>query len=236
MLPSLPAYLRIQNELLERIVSGQLTPGDALPSERELARLYKVSPMTARSALSGLERQGTVERRRGAGTFVALTKINYNKLVSTTELMAGRGLTARSRILGSKIVKDPEVCARLGLPDTSPLLRLERLRLAGKNPLALEVSFLPADRFGALATTPLENGSLFATLESNYNLEIAYADEEVDATAADKKVAARLQISDGDPLLRIRQVIHSTNGDPILYVIGLYRSDRHKLQVRRVRR
>ena len=71
-----------------------MQPGDPVESERELARLHKVSLMTARHALAGLEREGIVERRRGAGTFVATPKIHFNKLMSYTEHMSARGLTS----------------------------------------------------------------------------------------------------------------------------------------------
>ncbi len=63
-----PTYKRIQNVIRKRIESGQLRPGDAVASERELAKLHKVSLMTARHALADLAREGMVERRHGSGT------------------------------------------------------------------------------------------------------------------------------------------------------------------------
>ena len=90
--PDAPAYRRIQYALQKRIEAlAELQPGDAVPSERELARSYEVSLMTARHALAELEHQGLVDRRRGAGTFVALPKIHFNRLASFTEQMASRG-------------------------------------------------------------------------------------------------------------------------------------------------
>jgi GntR family transcriptional regulator len=57
----------------------------------------------------------------------------------------------------------------------------------------------------------------------------------VDATAADPRTADLLDVSRREPLLRIRQVIFSTNGKAVLYVLGFYRSDRHNLVIRRYR-
>src|ERR1700732_3651419 len=125
----IPAYQRIQGTIRKRIEAGQLHPGDAVASERELARIHQVSLMTARHALASLEREGVVERRRGIGTFVATPKIHFNKLMSYTEQMAGRSLTAGSKILFSKIIHDEqEVMARLSLPPNSGVIKLERLR------------------------------------------------------------------------------------------------------------
>jgi len=231
----LPAYQRIQQGLLEYIRRKKLGPGEILPSERELARTHGVSLMTARSALAALERQGIVERRRGAGTFVAVPRIEYNKLVSTTELMASRGFRAQSRVLKSELVSDqPEIAARLGKPEDAALVKLERLRQVAIEPLAIETNYLP-EEFKALLKKPLRGGSLFTTLEKVYGLEIAYADEEVDAIAANRRTAGLLDIAEGAPVLRIRQTIHSVNGEPIVYTAGLYRSERHKLLIRRFR-
>ena len=86
-----PAYRKIQNAIRRRIDSGQLKPGNAVPSERELARIHGVSLMTARHALTELARDGLVERRHGAGTFVAPPKVHFNKLLGYTEQMASLG-------------------------------------------------------------------------------------------------------------------------------------------------
>src|SRR5271170_7075858 len=130
-----PVYKKIQSEIRNRIASARLKPGDSVASERELAKMHKVSLMTARHALAGLEREGVVERRRGAGTFVASPKIHFNKLMSYTEHMSSRGLSARSRVLVAKIIEDEaEVAARLGLPATSALVKIERLRETGDDP------------------------------------------------------------------------------------------------------
>lgn len=234
---SQPVYRKIQRAIQEKIERGKLKPGDAVSSERELARVHGVSLMTARNALTALERQGLVERRRGAGTFVAVPRVHYNELVSTTEMMAGRGFSVVSRVLVTQIVEDqPEIAARLGITGTSALVKIERLRQVEREPLALETSYLSASKFADLALKPLDRGSLFLTLENRYQTQVAYADEEVDATIADKREATLLRISDGAPVLRICQLIYSTKSQPILYVLGLYRSDRHKLFIRRFRR
>jgi len=231
-----PAYKRIQNSIRKRIESAELRPGDAVASERELSRIHDVSLMTARHALVGLEREGVVERRRGAGTFVASPKIHFNKLMSYTEHMSSRGLTPQSRVLVAKIIEhEAEVAARLGLPATSPLVKIERLRLTGEEPFALETCHLPAGEFSELVHAPLGRTSLFGTLQHDHGVELAYADEEVDATAAEGKVADLLHVPHGYPVLRIRQVIYSTKGKATIYVVGLYHSERHRLFIRRFR-
>lgn len=231
-----PVYKRIQNAIRTRIESLELQPGDSVPSERELARIHNVSLMTARHALAGLEREGLVERRRGAGTFVAAPKIHFNKLMSYTEHMSSRGLNPRSRVLVAKLIEhDAEVAARLGLPASSGLVKIERLRETGDEPFALETCYLPPKEFARLVNVPLARTSLFATLEHEFGVELAYADEEVDATTAEGSVAELLVVPKGASVLRIRQVIYSTKGKAVIYGVGFYRSERHTLFIRRFR-
>jgi GntR family transcriptional regulator len=231
-----PAYKKIQNAVRKRIEAAELNPGDAVASERELAKTHKVSLMTARHALAGLEREGVVERRRGAGTFVASPKIHFNKLMSYTEHMSSRGLAPRSRVLAAKIVDDEhEVAARLGLPSTSRMVKIVRLRLTGEEPFALETCYLPGSEYADLVNAPLGRSSLFGSLQHDYGVELAYADEEIDATAADAQLAEMLALPKGSAILRIRQVIFSTTGKATIYVVGHYRSERHTLFIRRFR-
>lgn len=231
-----PAYKRIRSVIWKRIETGELKPGDVVDSERELARIHQVSLMTARHALTSLEREGIVERRRGAGTFVAPPKIHFNKLMSYTEQMASRGLVACSHLLSSAIIdSEPEIAARLSLPSNSRLVKIERLRQAANEPFALEMCYLSADEFGGLVSAGLARNSLFSTLEHDYGVELAHSDEEVDATAADPRIAELFSIPRGTSLLRIRQVIYSTKGKATIYVVGFYRSDRHTLLIRRFR-
>jgi len=232
----LPAYQRIQSVIRKRIDAGHLRPGDVVASERDLAKIHEVSLMTARHALASLEREGIVERRRGIGTFVAAPKIHFNKLMSYTEQMASRSLTASTKILSAKVIDhEQEATARLSLPPTSAIIKLERLRSSMDEPFALETCYLSHAQFPDLLSAPLARESLFATLERDYKVVLGYADEEIDATAADPRIADLLGIARREPLLRIRQVIYSTQGKAVIYALGFYRSDRHNLVIRRFR-
>jgi GntR family transcriptional regulator len=161
---------------------------------------------------------------------------DFNKLMSYTEQMSGRGLDVSSKLLSLSVIEtEPEVAARLALPAGSRLIKLERLRLGGDEPFAIETCYLSAEDFGSLTQARLDRVSLFAILQRDYGLQIGHADEEVDATTADPHNARLLHIPLGSPVLRIRQEIYSTKGKVALYVLGLYRSDRHMVLIRRFR-
>jgi GntR family transcriptional regulator len=234
--PEEPAYKRIQGAIRRRIDAGHLKPGNMVPSERELARTHQVSLMTARHALTELARDGIVERRRGAGTFVAPPRVQFNKLLGYNEQMASLGLTAHSRIVTSTVVsRESEIAARLGLAPTARIVRLERVRLAQNEPVALEAAYWSEDEFPDLLRSTLDGMSLFSALEHDCSVALAYADEEIDATDADQRMAELLRVGKGAPLLRIRQLIFSATGKATVFVTGFYRSGRHTLRIRRFR-
>ena len=93
----------------------------------------------------------------------------------------------------------------------------------------------PLIEFAGLKRARLDRVSLFSILEHEYGIQIGHADEEVDATTADAQTARLLEIPVNAAVLRIRQKIYFTTGKPGLYVLGLYRSDRHSLFIRRFR-
>ena len=144
-----------------------------------------------------------------------------SSLIPFTEHMSSRGLSPQSRVLLAKILEeDAEVAARLALPATSSLVKIERLRETGDEPFALETCYLPAKEYSDLVNAPLGRTSLFGTLQHDYGVELAYADEEVDATAAEANIAELLGVPRGAAVLRIRQVIYSTKGKATIYGVG----------------
>lgn len=67
---SQPLHIRIRDQFRQRILSGDLNPGDRLPPESQIMAQFDVSRGTVNRALRDLEQQGVLQRRRGAGTFV----------------------------------------------------------------------------------------------------------------------------------------------------------------------
>src|ERR1700730_13034526 len=126
--------------------------------------------------------------------------------MSYTEQMSGRSLSVSSKLLSLGLIDtEHEIAARLTLRATSRLMKVDRLRMGANEPFAIETCYLSADDFVGLAQAPLDRVSLFSILEQDYGLEIAHADEEIDATSADPHTAKLLGIPHGAPVLRIRQ-------------------------------
>ena len=67
---SVPKYLRIRSWLQENISNGNINPGEKLPTEEQLARLFQVNRMTVRKAIDELVSEQMVTRKPGVGTFL----------------------------------------------------------------------------------------------------------------------------------------------------------------------
>jgi GntR family transcriptional regulator len=157
-------------------------------------------------------------------------------LMSYTEQMSSRSLTAASKVLFAKVLdNENDYSARLSLSPATSVIKIERLRHAAGEPFALETCYLSAPEFPGLLDAP-SAGNLFSEFSNAITRSSsAMRTRRSTLTAADPRIAEILSIPPARSLLRIRQVIYSTKGQAIMYVLGFYRSDQHNLVIRRFR-
>lgn len=227
---SAPKYQSIHDALLV-IIEG-LPAGSAMPTERELCQTYAVSRATVRQALGQLEIEQRIYRRQGKGTFVANSKIEQRlELMSHTEGMRASGISPSSKLIDvRRVAAGSDVAARLGLTAKAEVLRIERLRLADGDPIAIEVVFLSAARFDGITAVLSDSASLYQLLSSNYGVELASAEETIEAVVAEGREAGLLRCQAGMPLLMLSRRTLDTSGQPIEFVRSLYRGDRYRFQ------
>ena len=221
---------RLREALLELI--RERSPGAALPTERELCSEYGVSRATVRHVLQGLEAEQRIFRRQGKGTFVALAKIEEPLgLTSHTEEMRARGIVPGSKLITvSRIEAGIDVATALRLGPDSEVLRIERLRLADGEPIAIEVLFLNAERFDGITASLGDNVSLYQLLHSDYGVELDSAEETIEAVVAGAREAKLLDCPPGSALLQLSRLTTDTEHRPIEYVQSLYRGDRFRFR------
>lgn len=230
-----PMYFQIQTQLLEMIQSGRLRPGDPLPSEEELSRIYGVSRMTSRQALQSLKSQGFASRHKGHGSFVSQPRVekDITHLCGFTAEMRALGIRASSRVLSSETIPaPPEIAAQLGIAVGAPIYQLRRLRLANDLPVAVEEIRLPSDRFPGVEKLDFTRLSLYQTLRDRYGIKVSRADEILEARSATNREAQLLEIQPRASLLVISRTLWSTDGLPVETAHSVYRGDRYRAVVR----
>lgn len=230
-----PMYFQIQTQLLEMIQSGRLRPGDPLPSEEELSRIYGVSRMTSRQALQSLKSQGFASRHKGHGSFVSQPRVekDITHLCGFTAEMRALGMKASSRVLSCETIPaPPEIAAQLGIAVNAPIYQLRRLRLANDLPVAVEEIRLPSDRFPGVEKLDFSRLSLYQTLRDRYGIKVSRADEILEARSATNREAQLLEIQPRASLLVISRTLWSTDGLPVETAHSIYRGDRYRAVVR----
>lgn len=230
-----PLYYQIQRGLLDRINRGELKEGDALESEEELSRRYRVSRMTARQALQGLKIGGYAVSERGRGTFVTKPKLDKSILLlqSFTEELRKTGFTPSSRLLLQTVEPAAQELADiLKIKAGESILHLRRLRMANDIPLALEDSHILLSRFPGLADIDFSDRSLYEALQHRYGTRFGWAHETIEALPATGEEAKLLTISRRASLLCISRTLMAADDTPLEFAVSRYRGDRYRASLR----
>lgn len=227
-----PKYYAVKRHLLEFI--GSLEPGAGVPTERELALEMQTSRTTVRQALGELVAEGRLVRRQGSGTYVAEPKITWPLYVASfTEQVNASGFTPSAEVLGTgRIAAGTELAQRLRISSRAPVYKLERLRLADNWPIAVETSWLPAQRFPGLTRLIRTHGSLHALLSSHYGTSMQTGEESIETAPATPREAGPLRVDVGTPMLVVSRQNFDSEGTPVEFGRTWFRGDRVTLVTR----
>jgi GntR family transcriptional regulator, nutrient-sensing system regulator len=226
-----PKYYRIKQQVLE--ITDALTPGSRMPAERLLALRLDTSRTTVRQALQELVGEGRLDRIQGKGTFVARPKLYRTLLLTShTEDMHAQGLEPASRVLEIRHVEaDETLSGLLGIAVGERVLRIERLRLASGEPMAIETTHLSDRRFPGLYRSLATYRSLYTALAEVHGVRLAQAEEVIETCLATPREAALLATEVGLPMLLLSRHSRDAHGAPVEWVRSVYRGSRYKFTV-----
>jgi GntR family transcriptional regulator len=221
-----PLYMRIKRIITEAAADGVLRVGDAIPSERDVAEMLKVSRVTVRKAFSELVREGVLNKKRGSGTYVGgpVIKVEQplSRLTSFTEDMKLRGIVTRAEILSRQsAMPTPEEALKLSLSPSDRVTRWRRLRFANDVPIAIEHAVIP-ERF--LPDPSAVAGSLYAALDAG-GFRPVRALQRLHAVALDDEEASLLDVPTASPALFIERISYLADGRVVEFTTSQYRGD-----------
>ena len=235
----LPLYAQLELILAGEIAAGTLLPGSRLPNEEQLVERYEVSRTTVRQTIQNLVRRGLIEIRRGKGTFVLQPKITQEltELSGFVEDMQSLGRQASARLLDKQTVPATESVARqLAITAGTPVIRIQRVRLADNSPLSFDETYLPTEIGERILENDLETEPIFSLLEQKYDTPLVEAEYRLEAVSADTTVARALCIGAGSPIFLIERTSYTTGHQPIDYEKLYYRGDHIRFVTRLARR
>lgn len=230
-----PRYYQLKEIIRQKITGGQWGPGTPIPSERELCEQYGISRMTARQSITELVNEGYLYREQGKGTFVAQPKITQQliQLTGFTEDMEARAKHPATQVLNKAMVPaETTIAALLRIKTGQMLFRVQRLRLANGEPLAIETSQINFIGCEHLMDEDLEHDSLYQLLANKYGQPPLEADQELEARLATEDEARLLKINKGDPVLLTRRTTYTDRNQPLEYAKSIYRGDKYRFYTR----
>jgi GntR family transcriptional regulator len=225
----------VRHALLEQLAGGDLSPGDKLPSESDLAERFAVSRATVREAVLGLLDAGLLMRRHGSGTFVAAVSranhaldatVSYTAMIRETGQEPGEIVLAKTERPATADERE-----RLGLEPLGSVKEVERVRLAGPRRVIYSRDRIPSALLNAVADDELD-ASLYAVLDWAGHA-VARATARLTPTVADAALARHLEVRRGTPLLRIDQTDYDGSGRAVMLSDEWHVADAFELVVNR---
>lgn len=231
---SIPIYIQIQELIIKQIQDGTFPVGTRVPSEKELARVYNISRMTARKVLDGLVSRGLLYRQPGKGTYVSDSFMTYrlSTLFSFSKTLGEQGYSVSTIVLDQTVIPVPALIAsKLGLSSDKKVVYIRRLRIVNERPAAIHVSYLPHPEFAQLLELDLSTNSLLHAIEAVGRLRVVCSLDSVSAESASFEEAEKLDIPSGSPVLVVKGVAYSERGSPVRYTHAIYRGDLFRLEI-----
>jgi GntR family transcriptional regulator len=227
---TIPRYLRVYGSLKAQVEAGDFKTGDFLPAEQELQKLFNVSRTTVRRAVELLAQEGFLSIQQGRGTevldFKTTQKLQY--VTSFSETMRDKGFTVRSRDVTLDFITAPRrIAADMRLDADARLVRIQRVILANGKPIAIMVNYLLPELVPGIEKRIGAMKSLYAFLESEYNVVIDAATDYISAKAASAVEAGKLEIPKQSPLLVMKRITYSC-GRPIEVAVSHIVADRYE--------
>ena len=233
-----PLYQQIKGLILKSLQGGEWKPGEAIPSEMDLAVRYRVSQGTVRKAIDELAADNLLVRRQGKGTFVDThaekhAQYRFLKLVpdeysgtgdQNSEGPADRQITECKRVRATA-----EIAKLLNLRTGDPVWQVQRVLSFSGVPTILEDIWLPAAPFKGLTAERLADyhGSMYALFETEFGVRMVRAVEKIRALPANLLHSSLLKIEQNTPLLSVERVAYTYNDMPMELRRGYYLTDTH---------
>jgi GntR family transcriptional regulator len=147
--------------------------------------------------------------------------------------MRRMGYETHSKVISIRTIKPPQhVQEKLKLAQNVKVTELQRLRFLNREPISIDVSYLPAQIGKKLAKEDLANRDVFTILENNLQVTLGYADLQISASIVKESMAGQLRVDQGSPILFIERIIHTSDGSPLEYEQLYYRGDAFQYKVR----
>ncbi|MEL7013191.1 MAG: phosphonate metabolism transcriptional regulator PhnF [Pseudomonadota bacterium] len=212
-------WIIIRDAISQDISSGQLSSGDQLPTETQLAERYEIGRHSVRRALEALAREGKISIEQGRGTFVAETpRLTYQvgKRTRLRRNLIPQGVDVTSELLSAARIAAPAPIAQaLLLKSGAQVIESQRITLANDVPVAFGSAYHCAERFPDFAERRDVLGSTTETYRSFGIQDYVRQQTSIYARPAKLDEAKTLKQHGDVPVLVVTAVDATPDGTPI---------------------
>ncbi len=227
-----PLYANLARDLQTAIAAGRHRPGSFLRGEHELAEAHGVSRATVRAALTVLEREGFVERRRGAGTFVLEPRPprGFGQSVLTTDQLIQYAQDTR-RVVSNvdEVVVERDIAECMGIQAGTRWLRISSLRVDPERParpICASEAYVVASLAEVRSHLSDETTALCDLLARHCGVSVHSIDQELQGGLVPDELAGVLRAKSGTPALRILRRYRDAAGWVFMSTLGIHPADR----------
>jgi len=227
-----PLYQQIKSLILRSLQAGEWRPGEAIPSEIELAARFKVSQGPVRKAIDELAAENLLLRRQGKGTYVAThaeERVQYRFLRLTPDLPENAGPVQREFLDCRRLRAPADIARILQVKPGDMVVEVRRVMHFAGRPVVLDDIWLPGHLFKGLTAERLSDykGPMYGLFEAEFGVHMIRAEEKIRAVAAGEAEAALLKVAPGAPLLSVERLSHTYDDQPVELRRGLYTTEAH---------
>ena len=222
-------YAQIEHEIRQRIISGELSVGEKIPTELELCEKHSVSRITVRRAIQNLVDEGSLYRLRGRGTFVSAPKREIRKGTKSHfgyHAFSENGPTPCRIIEKCLIEADEKLARKLCIDVREEVQLVKRLMFEDNLPIGIDEVYVPVSVIPDFLDTVHEDVHLYELLENHYAIQVGVEELKIDVAIAREDEAKLLSCINGAPLFLLNKTMRSKDGTLVHYSRSLLRGDR----------
>ena len=232
----IPLYFQVEHIIKSKIITGEYSPGDKIPTEKLMGSTFGVSNITVRQAILDLVSEGLLTRIQGKGTFVtdkieSIKTLEFNG--SITDLIAGALKTQEVRVLD--IVKTKplkKITEVLNLGKDDKIVKIRRIRKNNNIPVSYVINYLPLEIGESIKEEDLVKYPMLYILRNFLGIPLQGGNQYIEAIAADHDISAALSVKAFSPILYMETIIYATKQRIIEFVQTFIRPEYYRLSVK----
>lgn len=214
-----PLYKAVQDQIVTSLAQGEWKPGEAIPSEAQLAKRYNVSIGTLRKAIDDLVATSILIRHQGRGTFVAVHDYSRN-LYHFFHIVGSDGVKHYPDIELTSFTRcraPTRVARALKLEPKQGIFKIINVLTLQGQPVVIDEIAVPQRLFPTLTRQIVQhrNTTMYGLYQAHFGINVVHTKERLRARRAHGKTADLLELAQQSPILEIERVAYTYNEQPV---------------------